>query len=352
MADLEIRTIKTEVRATGDFCLSGRAASYGVRSQNLGGFVEQIAPGAFTQSLKANPDVKCTFNHDPNQLLGRTKSGTLTLTDSAGGLDFRCQLDKTNTLHCNIYASVKRGDVDQCSFAFTVGDKGDDWADGAVDDKGQRCQLRTLRNVNLVDVSAVTYPAYNATGATQVSARALALAQKTTASDAERKAKADRLGKVIAGSDPTLPTLQATSDEARRSVARVQATKIGDAARREKAARLGAVIAEDEARESHRQKINRIMGINEVSPAKFVADLDRRAIGGGGLLYPYENLASAVSAQLPGQKLVGANSSQAFTKHSSGSKYTVPYTENNGKFSFGQASLGGHPEWLTDKDVS
>jgi HK97 family phage prohead protease len=224
--ELELRTMRTEVRATNDFALEGRAASYNVRSQNLGGFVETIAPGAFTKSLNANPDVKCTFNHDPNHVLGRTKSGTLTLTDSAGGLDFRCQLDKTNSYHRDIYASVKRGDVDQCSFAFTVPDGGDELEENAaVDDSGKRCHLRTLRTVNLMDVSAVTYPAYNASGATQVSARALALA----------KLKSD-------------PTLLAASDAARRSVARAQEKKItaqSDADRRARAERLGKQIAAD-----------------------------------------------------------------------------------------------------------
>ena len=188
MPDLELRTMRTEVRATKDFALEGRAASYGVRSQNLGGFVEQIALGAFTKSLGSGADVRCTFNHDPNHVLGRTKSGTLQLTDSATGLDFRCQLDKGNSYHRDVYAAVKRGDIDQCSFAFTVPDGGDEWQEnGATDDAGKRCHLRTLRNVNLVDVSAVTYPAYNASGATQVSARALALAQIKSDPTLDRK---------------------------------------------------------------------------------------------------------------------------------------------------------------------
>jgi hypothetical protein len=82
----------------------------------------------------------------------------------------------------------------------------------------------------------------------------------------------------------------------------------------------------------------------------FIQELERRAYGVPDI-YPYKELASAVSAQLPGHKLCGANSRQAFTK-ASGTKYTVPYSQNGGKFSFGQAALGGHPEWLQDEDVS
>lgn len=143
-----------ELRASGDFCLVGTAAAYNVNSSNLGGFIERIKPGAFTRSLNAKADVKCLFNHDSNCILGRVKSGTLVLTDTATGLDFRCQLDKTNQSHRDVYAAVKRGDIDQCSFAFLV--KKDIMPDGYVD----KVPLRTLVDVDLTDVSVVTYPAY------------------------------------------------------------------------------------------------------------------------------------------------------------------------------------------------
>lgn len=175
-AKREVRTIsglKIEVRdGQGDeMALVGYAARFNTRSRNLGGFVEQIAPGAFTQSLKENADVKCTFNHDPNQVLGRTKSGTCTVEQDEQGLKFRCQLDSTNTLHRNIYASVKRGDIDECSFAFTVDKDGQTWAD---EENGNEdwFAVRTLTNVQLVDVSAVTYPAYFGTS---VDARSLSV---------------------------------------------------------------------------------------------------------------------------------------------------------------------------------
>jgi uncharacterized protein len=153
-----------------DMVLEGYAASYNTLSQDLGGFREMIAPGAFKRSLEAGDDVKCLFNHDPSRILGRRSAGTLTLTDTKLGLCFRCQLDPNNTDHRNIHASIKRGDIDQCSFAFQVPDGGDDW-DEETDSAGKKFIKRTLRNVTLMDVSAVTYPAYNATGATAVSAR-------------------------------------------------------------------------------------------------------------------------------------------------------------------------------------
>lgn len=163
MADIKIeqRTIATELRAVGDFALAGLAACYGTNSRNLGGFVEQIKRGAFSRSLRSNPDVYCLFNHDPNNVLGRTKSGSLTLTDSDDeGLLFYCQLIKGNAQHESIYAMIKRGDVSQCSFAFKLAKNGDKFEGTAKDENGKSVSLRTLLDVDLVDVSAVTYPAY------------------------------------------------------------------------------------------------------------------------------------------------------------------------------------------------
>ena len=72
----EIRSLKGELRAAPDFTLQGTAARFNTRSSDLGGFVETIAPGAFTRSLKAGGKVIVAVNHDPNQVLGSTKSGT------------------------------------------------------------------------------------------------------------------------------------------------------------------------------------------------------------------------------------------------------------------------------------
>lgn len=169
---LEMRTV-TELRAESqgdEMSIIGYAALFNTTSRNLGGFVERVAPGAFTRSLKDNADVKVTFNHDPNQVLGRTKSGTATVEQDERGLKFRCQLDPTNTMHRNLHASVKRGDIDECSFAFRAPKDGQTWEENA-DGDNDIMAVRTLTDVDLVDVSAVTYPAYFGT---KVDARAIA----------------------------------------------------------------------------------------------------------------------------------------------------------------------------------
>ena len=157
------RTI-TELRTAGDeFALVGYAATYNSWSKNLGGFREKLLPGTFARSLKQGADVKALFNHNPSAIFGRTKSGTLQLEDTPKGLRFRCQLDKSSQAHCDLYASVKRGDIDECSFAFTVPEGGDAWTEGLDPDTNQRISLRTLSNVDLLDVSVVTDPAYTQT---------------------------------------------------------------------------------------------------------------------------------------------------------------------------------------------
>jgi uncharacterized protein len=144
-----------ELRAAeSEFAISGTAVGYNVRSSLIGGqFYEVVAPGAFNDTLQEEDQV-CCFNHDANQVLGRKKSGTLTLQDSPAGLKFRCQLDRSNPAHQSVYAAIKRGDIDGCSFQFTVPDGGDTWAEDG------RTILRTLRKVKLYELGPVTFPAY------------------------------------------------------------------------------------------------------------------------------------------------------------------------------------------------
>lgn len=147
----------------GERILEGYAAVFNSMSEDLGGFREIVAPGAFKRSLQGNPDVRALFNHDDNQVLGRTAAGTLTLVEDERGLKVRIALPDTQ-LGRDLYTLVKRGDINQMSFAFrTRKPTGDSW-------KGN---VRTLRDVDLVDTSVVTDPAYKAT---VVSARALAMA--------------------------------------------------------------------------------------------------------------------------------------------------------------------------------
>ncbi len=174
----ELRTLSVAVRTAAKddaFELNGTAVSYNVLSQDLGGFRERIAPGCFTRAL-ASPtlDVKFLVNHDASKILGRSKNGTLQIFDTPQGLNFRCILDPNQQAHHDIHSSIKRGDISQCSFAFRPTDLDGETLDESFDERGARFWLRTIKQANLFDLSAVTTPAYNAPGATTVVARSVA----------------------------------------------------------------------------------------------------------------------------------------------------------------------------------
>lgn len=180
-----------ELRAAADQPkqMAGYAAVFNSLSQNLGGFVERIAPGAFAKTL-AEADVKALFNHDANLLLGRSKSGTLRMEEDEVGLRYEVDLPDT-TLGRDLSVLLERGDVSQSSFAFRV--VRDDWA---TDDQDR--PVRTLVEVKLFDVSPVTYPAYLDTEASMRAALpSLAAVRDLPLDDLMAAARANDLGRAL-----------------------------------------------------------------------------------------------------------------------------------------------------------
>lgn len=143
--------------------ISGYAARFGVLSEDLGGFREIIAPGAFSKAL-GKSDIRALINHESWPVLARTKSGTLEVIEDAVGLFFRFTPPDTPNAR-ELEASIDRGDAAETSFAFTVAV--DEWdVRGAV-------PIRTIREVReLFDVSVVTWAAYAAADA-QLALRSL-----------------------------------------------------------------------------------------------------------------------------------------------------------------------------------
>lgn len=142
-----------EARADDDgMRLAGYAAVFNDSSVPLP-FKESIAPGAFRKTLTETPDVRMLINHE-GLPVARTKNGTLKLEEDDRGLRFEADLADTQEGR-DIYELVKRGDVDQMSFAFRVIRQR--WND----DRSRR----VLTEVSLADgdVSVVTYPAYPTT---------------------------------------------------------------------------------------------------------------------------------------------------------------------------------------------
>lgn len=148
--------------------LRGHAAVFDQLSEDLGGFREKIAPGAFANSITQD-DVRALFNHDANFVLGRNKSGTLRMVEDETGL--QVEIDQPDTqLGRDIITSVARGDITQMSFGFTT--IRDAWA------KIENEWVRTLLEVKLYDVSPVTYPAYPQTDVAVRSLQALQQQEK------------------------------------------------------------------------------------------------------------------------------------------------------------------------------
>lgn len=158
---LPLQTAGLELRAAegdGMPTLVGYAAVYDSRSSDLGGFVETIRQGAFSQSLSRGVDVRALINHDSARILGRTKSNTCTVTNNQKGLRYEVPLPDTSYAR-DLVASIKRGDIQGSSFAFRTIE--DAWREEILD--GQRLVVRELIEVEVHDVSPVTDPAYPAT---------------------------------------------------------------------------------------------------------------------------------------------------------------------------------------------
>lgn len=135
--------------------LAGHAAVFNRQVNILNIFREEIAPGAFKQTLADGADVRHLFNHDVNHVLARTKSGTLDLAEDSEGLAFEARLNTDDPEAMSVAAKVERGDVDQSSFAFKP--VKDEW-DMEPDDGG--IPKRRILEVKLFDTSTVTFPAY------------------------------------------------------------------------------------------------------------------------------------------------------------------------------------------------
>ena len=112
-------------------------------------------------------DVRAFFNHDPNHLLARSTSGTLRLSTDEEGLKYEFDVPDT-TSGRDLLVSMKRGDITQSSFAFTVED--DSW------ESENGMNIRTIKKVKrLYDVSPVSIPAYPDADDLVVAQRSLAI---------------------------------------------------------------------------------------------------------------------------------------------------------------------------------
>lgn len=170
----EIRAlpVKLEIRATeGDDSkrtITG-AIKYDTESSEMRDwfgdtFVETIDKEAFKDSI-ATRNVVALWSHDPSQVLGNTKSGTLRLTNTDKELRFELDIPDTSVGN-DAWELIKRGDVDGVSFGMRV--TKDKWTSEKRGDK--RIYKRLILNAELYEISPVAFPAYPAN---EVAARSL-----------------------------------------------------------------------------------------------------------------------------------------------------------------------------------
>ena len=153
----EIRTnsVDFEIRAEGDgMTFTGYASVFNSPSEDLGGFIEYVAPGAFKRSLQSRNEVKLLWNHDSGEPLASLRGGTMQLVEDERGLKVTAQLPNT-TRGRDVAELLRTNVINEMSFGFNV--IKDNWSrDG---------QTRTLESVRLFEVSVVSFGAYKATEA-------------------------------------------------------------------------------------------------------------------------------------------------------------------------------------------
>ncbi|EHJ08432.1 HK97 family phage prohead protease [Staphylococcus simiae] len=141
-----------------EMVIEGYAILFNTLSDDLGGFREIVSPNALDNVDIS--DVKCLINHSFDHIIGRTQAGTLELEVDDKGLYFKCYLPNTSYAR-DIYENIKAGNVNQCSFFYTL----------PVNDTTARTWSRqdgeyvqTINKIDeLIEVSVVTVPAYKDT---------------------------------------------------------------------------------------------------------------------------------------------------------------------------------------------
>lgn len=157
-AGRERRAAVAETRSEGER-LEGVALRFGARSVEIPGFrepfYEEFEAGAFDASLSED-DIRVLWQHDPSCVLGRVKAGTARVWADTEALRYTATPPDAQWAH-DAMESIRRGDVDQNSFAFRVEAGGERWErrDGKV--------YRTVSAARLFEVGPQTMPAYEDT---------------------------------------------------------------------------------------------------------------------------------------------------------------------------------------------
>jgi HK97 family phage prohead protease len=122
--------------------------------------VETVKQGTFARPIQEVQDVRCLFNHDPDNILGRTANGTMRMREDSKGLFYDTDLDTRTKIANDVHCFIDRGDVSGCSFSFQVTKQ----ERTEIEDNDKLIIRREIQDVDLYDVGPVTFPAYEGTG--------------------------------------------------------------------------------------------------------------------------------------------------------------------------------------------
>ena len=184
-----MRNLKNQVRSLGklqtradnnetdEMKIEGYFVVFNSETKLFENYYEEISDKAFKDIDLT--DIRALADHDTAKVLGRTKSQTLSLSVDEKGLYGEITINKNDSEAVNLYERVKRGDIDQCSFGFNI-------LDETMDTRADGSTKWTITEIELFEVSVVTFPAY---ADTAVEARSEQMKQLEKRNLQKRKAK-------------------------------------------------------------------------------------------------------------------------------------------------------------------
>ena len=158
-----MRNLKNQVRSLGklqtradnnetdEMKIEGYFVIFNSETKLFENYYEEISDKAFKDIDLT--DIRALADHDTAKVLGRTKSQTLSLSVDDKGLYGEITINKNDSEAVNLYERVKRGDIDQCSFGFNI-------LDETMDTRADGSTKWTITEIELFEVSVVTFPAY------------------------------------------------------------------------------------------------------------------------------------------------------------------------------------------------
>lgn len=155
--ETRVHVERLEIRSAGEGqagrTIAGYAAVFNSETDICGCWIEVVAPGAFTRSIKEN-DIVAVYHHDGARVLGRTSSKTLRVKEDQRGLAVEIDLPDT-TDGRDLAVLIERGDVTGMSFGFCT--RKQEWDETVEPPK------RTILDVELVEVTVTAFPQYTDT---------------------------------------------------------------------------------------------------------------------------------------------------------------------------------------------